>query len=228
MAIKISSTKDAAVDNGIKMLVYGNSGAGKTYLCGTWDNERTLIISAEGGVMTLHDKDIPVVEIRNMDDLRSTFDYLASKDGSKFELICFDSISEIAEVCLADEMTKTKDGRKAYMELGTIMKKLIRAFRDLPGKHVLMIAKSELAKDEMTGGMIYSPAMPGAKLAQSLPYFFDIVMPLRIEKDQEGVQHRYLVTQADAQWVAKDRSGRLPQFVDADLTKIIDTIGGAA
>ena len=224
MAIKLSNTQDAITDNGVKMLVYGHSGAGKTYLCGTWDNSSTLVISAEGGILTLQGKNIDVIEIRNMDDLRETFDFLNSKQGDKYKLICFDSISEVGEVVLADEMGKTKDGRKAYMELGVIMKKMVRAFRDLPGKHILMLAKCELSKDEVSGAMLYAPAMPGAKLAQGLPYFFDIVMPLRVERDEEGNQHRYLVSEIDTQWFAKDRSQCLEKFMPANLEAVIEAI----
>jgi phage nucleotide-binding protein len=225
MTVKITSTQNTAIVNGIKMLVYGPSGVGKTYLCGTWDNPKTLILSAEGGMLTLQNKDIDSIEIRTMDDLGDAFEFLTGTEGGKYELICLDSISEIAEVCLADEMSKTKDGRKAYGELGNIMIRLIRAFRDLPGKHVLMVAKAEKAKDESTGTIMFSPSAPGNKLPQQLPFFFDVVMALQVETSEDGQVHRYLQTQSNERWIAKDRSSRLDKYEEADLAKIILKIG---
>lgn len=229
MALNLTSTKDAASVNGVNMMVYGSSGAGKTTLAGTWDNEKTLIISAEGGVLSLADKDIAVVEVRSMSDMREVFDWIQpGAEGEHFKLIVFDSISEIAEVCLNEEKAKVKDARKAYMELNDIMGKLIRAFRDLPEKHTLVIAKMERIKDDLSGTLVYSPAAPGAKLAASLPYQFDICMAMRSENGEEGEVRRYLQTQPDTQYIAKDRSNRLEFYEEPNLTTIISKIEGKA
>ena len=72
--------------------------------------------------------------------------------------------------------------------------------------------------------MLYTPSFPGAKLAQNLPYLFDEVLALRIDK-QDDETIRFLQTQADNQWSAKDRSGKLDQFEEANLSKIISKIG---
>jgi len=48
------------------------------------------------------------------------------------------------------------------------MSDIIRSFRDLPDRHVYFTAKCEKSTDEQ-GRMLYAPAMPGNKLAQSLP-----------------------------------------------------------
>jgi hypothetical protein len=73
--------------------------------------------------------------------------------------------------------------------MNTTMQDLIRAFRDLPGKHVFMTAKLEKSGDEM-GRILYNPGMPGKSLTQGLPYFFDEVLALRVEKDAEGTTQR--------------------------------------
>jgi hypothetical protein len=48
-----------------------------------------------------------------------------------------------------------------------------------------MSAKLEKSTDEM-GKMLYNPGMPGKSLTQGLPYFFDEVLALRVERDAEG------------------------------------------
>ena len=51
--------------------------------------------------------------------------------------------------------------------------------------------------------------MPGSKLGNQLPFFFDEVFRLGVNKDQQGNSFRFLKTQPDLQYEAKDRSGAL-------------------
>jgi hypothetical protein len=106
------------------------------------------------------------------------------------------------------------------------MADIIRAFRDIPGKHVYFTAKCEKSQDE-TGRLLYAPSMPGNKTGQQLPYFFDEVLALRVEKDADGNSQRALMCDSDGIWLAKDRSGKLGAWEAPDLSAIIAKIGGA-
>jgi hypothetical protein len=97
----------------------------------------------------------------------------------------------------------------------------------LPGKHVYMSAKLEKTQDEM-GRVLYAPSMPGNKTGQSLPYFFDEVLALRVEKDGDGNTQRALMCDSDGLWLAKDRSGKLIGLGAPDLGAIIAKIGARA
>ena len=208
----------------IKMLAYGQAGSGKTSLIPTLPT--SVILSAEGGLLSISHKEIPYLEISDMDALREAYKWRAEADEAKqFSSVAIDSISEIAEVCLGKEKAIAKDPRAAYGEMQTTMAEIIRSFRDLP-KHILMTAKLEKAQDEM-GRMLYSPSMPGNKTGQSLPYYFDIGAALRVEKDAEGVTQRAMMLESDGMWQAKDRSGKLAAWEAPDLGEIIKKIGGA-
>ena len=137
-----------------------------------------------------------------------------------------DSISEIAEVVLAYERSQTKDPRQAYGQLQDQMNALIRKFRDLPRYNVLMTCKQQRMSDDLAGTTMYMPAMPGAKLAQNIPYLFDEVFALRVERDEEGKAYRVLQTNRDAQYEAKDRSGKLDLFEKPNLKHIKAKIHG--
>lgn len=223
MAINLKSTGSLS-SNGVKMLVYGAAGSGKTTLIKGLPNP--IVLSAEGGLLSIQDVDLPYIEIASMEDLREAFAWCKnSAEAAQFESVALDSISEVAEVVLHHELKKSKDGRAAYGEMNTTMAELIRAFRDLPGRHVLMTAKIEKSADEM-GKMLYNPGMPGKSLTQGLPYFFDEVLALRVERDAEGVTQRALMCDGDGAWLAKDRSGKLSGWEAPDLGAIIDKIGG--
>jgi hypothetical protein len=226
MALKFTTTGEAGKIHGVKMLVYGLSGAGKTMLCATAPSP--LIISAEAGLLSLRKFDIPVIEIKTVDDLTEAHRWCQqAKEAGQFQTICIDSITEIGEVVLANAKRQVKDPRQAYGELIEKMMTTIKAFRDLSGKHVYMAAKMEPVKDEMTGIVRYMSSMPGSKLGPQLPYLFDEVFRLGINKTPDGAEYRFLQTQPDLQYDAKDRSGALDNIEPPDLNHVITKILGA-
>jgi len=212
------------------MLVYGASGAGKTHLISTMPDP--VIFSAEGGLLSIADKDLPFIEIVDMASLVEAYQWLTGSDEAKhFQSIALDSISEIAEVVLSAEKKRTVNGklvdpRQAYGQMQEQMGDLVRSFRDIPGKNVYFSAKLEKSADEM-GRVSYAPSMPGNKMAQSMPFYFDLVMALRVEKDAEGVAQRALMCDSDGLWLAKDRSGKLDAWEAPDIGAVINKIGGA-
>ncbi len=225
MAISLKNTNDVHT-SGVKIVVYGAAGSGKTTLATTMP--KPLIISAEGGLLSINGSNIPYVEVKTMDQLTEVYEWVSSsEDAAQYESIILDSISEIGEVVLEHEKRVNKDGRAAYGELAVQMTGLIRAFRDLEGKNVLMTAKLDKSQDEM-GRMLYAPSMPGAKMSQQLPYFFDIVAALRVEKDAEGVAQRALMCDTDGLWSAKSRLIGVEAWEPADLGAIISKVGGGA
>jgi hypothetical protein len=224
MAIQLTTTKQAAELHGVKILTYGGAGAGKTRLCAT--APQPVIISAEAGLLSLRQYDIPVITVGSIDEVGEAYAMLAGDEGKQFDSICLDSISEIAETCLTAEKASKPDPRQAYGEMADRMTQLVRAFRDLPEKHVYISAKQDRQKDDTTGGMLYGPATPGQKLASGLPYLFDEVFCLRVETDADGNPQRWLQTQPDQQFIAKDRSGALNQYEPPDLAAVINKIIG--
>ena len=229
MPLEIQTVMDAIGDNGIKILVLGPAGAGKTVLCAT-TGEKTIIISAEAGLLSLKKyaednpeafKKIRVVTVKNMNDF-------ADSDDQLCDWLCLDSISEIAEQILSEEKESAgRDPRKAYGELQDKMAKLLRAFRDLDGYNVVMTAKQELIRDGDTDRTMYRPMLPGQKLPQAIPYMFDEVFALRVEHDEEDdSSYRILQTGKDYKYEAKDRSGVLDMFEPPNLKKVADKIHG--
>ena len=225
MAINVKTTGSLAA-NGVKVLVYGQAGAGKTSLIKTLPSP--IVLSAEGGLLSIKDADLPFIEIASMTDLQEAYNWLTESDDAKaYKSVALDSISEIAEVVLNAEKKATKDPRQAYGAMQEQMADIIRAFRDLPDRHVYMSAKLEKTQDEM-GRVLYAPSLPGNKTGQALPYFFDEVLALRVEKDADGNTHRALMCDSDGLWLAKDRSGKLDMWEAPDLSAVFAKIGGKA
>jgi len=241
MALQFTTSEQAAQVGGVKAMVYGGAGVGKTVLTATLPSP--ILLSAESGALSLKKANlerlfgvnnpticynVPMILINNVQDLTDAYEWCTrSAEARQFGTISLDSISEIAEVVLNNAKRQVKDPRQAYGEMIEKMETLIRLFRDIPGKNVYMSAKMEPSKDELTGVVKYGPAMPGAKLGQKLPYFFDEVFRLGINKTPQGESYRFLQTQPDMQFEAKDRSGALAVMEAPHLSQVFSKILGA-
>lgn len=230
MAIRLQSTKEYAA-SGVKVLVYGQAGVGKTTLIKT--APAPIVLSAEGGLLSLSGSDVPYIDVHSIAELGEAYQWLVqSKEAAQYKTVCLDSLSEIAEVCLQENKYVMKDGklcktdgRLAYGDTGDQVTRLIRAFRDLPGRHVYFSAKLDKSETQ-EGARLFAPSMPGKTMTQNLPYYFDEVLALRMVSNAEGETVRILQTVADTMWTAKDRSGRLAPMEPADLGALFTKIAG--
>ena len=224
---RIVSPENAVQDQGAKILVYGMAGAGKTYLSQTAPG-KVLVISAEAGLLSIRDaKNVEAIEVKNAAEVVEVYEALHS-GKLQYDTVCLDSISEISELLLQAEKAKHKDARKAYGEVQESVTNVMRAFRDLQ-MHVMFICKEDKVNND--GVFEQAPKMVGTKLGQSITYFFDEVLALRVieDADAEGnpVQARWLQTRIGQGYVAKDRSGKLEAFEEPNLTKLIEKLGFA-
>ena len=222
--MKITKTNDLG-KHALKMVIYGEAGSGKTRLAAT-TGEPTVVISAEGGLLSLRDHAITAIEVKTIADVGEAYKWVVNSEEAKgIKWVCLDSISEIAEVSLAHEKAENKNAMRAYGQMADQMTQLIRAFRDLPEKHVYMTAKQERVQVD-DGSQSYGPSMPGKNLTQGLAYFVDEVFALRVHTDEEGNIQRWLQTSANGTHAAKDRSGALELFEPCDLSLIKQKILG--
>lgn len=226
MTIQFIMTDSSAEFHGIKMMIYGRSGAGKTHLATTLPAHETLYIAAEPGTLTL--RPFPAmagIRITKAIEIKETLDFLqGSAEAKRFKNVYFDSVTEVAETVLANAKGLSADGRKAYGMLVDDMIPYIKGFRDLEGMNVIFTAKQDSVQDEVSKITAYGPSMPGKQLSRELPYLFDEVLRLGIGQTQEGATYRFLQCKADLQHEAKDRSGALDNVEPPDLGLLFQKI----
>lgn len=207
--------------NGIKAMLYGPWGVGKTPLLAT--APVPCIISAEKGLLSLRRTHTPFIEITGYKMLEESYLWARdSQEARQYFTLGIDSLSEIAEVVLNDLKAKSKDPRQAFYQVQDRVVEYARAMRDLPGRTVVLVAKEEFSKD-INGVQLFQPMMPGNKLGQSLPYFFDEVLRMI---QWPGSSQRVLCTRTTYQHQARDRSGNLAEFEEPNLTNVFRKILG--
>lgn len=224
MALRWGTTDQISASRGVKFLVHGPAGAGKTTLIQTLPNP--LILSAEGGLLSLAGVSLHTIEIGSIAEFDEAYQFCAySEHMNQFDSVAIDSLSEIAEKCLSAEKQVNKDPRKAYGNTQDLILDRVRWFRDLLGKHVYFSCKQDRIKDDTTGITIYGPKMPGQQMGPALPYLFDEVFSMETAV-HEGQEYRFLRTKRGLQYDAKDRSGKLDEFEQPNLTTVIEKILG--
>ena len=178
---KIVSPEQLVEKQGAKILAYGAAGAGKTKLCASAPG-KVLVLSAEAGLLSIRDaKNVDAVELKEAAEVME-FHKALDTGELEYDTVCLDSISEISEILLNHEKSKSKDARQAYMEVQNSVTNVMRAFRDLQ-MNVIFICKMDKTIVENT--VSFEPKMVGAKLGQAITYFFDEVLALRVIEDQD-------------------------------------------
>ena len=241
--MKVNNTRNYS-SNALKILIIGPSGSGKTSLAKT-TGEKTLVISAESGLLCLNESDIDIVDITSDDTgaliskekritrLGEVYRYLLEDETKKkYKWIFIDSLSEISQNLVEQlqvEFPERKDSLVLYGENAKRMRSIIKSFRDLPYYNVVMVALSETDKDE-NNIRFTGPSVIG-KISNQLPAYFDEVFYLHVDRNEEGQTVRRLVTEGSERLAAKDRSGKLAKFEEPNLSsiskKIQTTIKGA-
>lgn len=207
-----------------KFILWGPSGSGKTYSLRTLPEDETVIISVERGLRSLRKAvpDMAVLEVSTMDEMRDAFTTAMEHD---FPYIALDSLSKLAEICLAEEMLKTSHGQKAYGKMGEILTKVIDSFI-LTDRTCILLAQEERVNPEMAGFLdyVYAPSVPGKKYQTKIAYFFDFVFCMRSQLNDKGeLEHRFQ-TGPNGDYLAKSRDPNLETFELPDWNAIIQKL----
>jgi phage nucleotide-binding protein len=213
----------------INALIYGEAGAGKTFLLGTADDDKRmkpmLIVDVEGGLTTIkHRSEVDVVTVRTMKEVENLYNKLyhsIDKGGIYYKTVGIDSLTELADLDmrtvmkeayqrLPDKVDIDVPSPREWGKVRNHIRLIVRAFRDLPCHVVYTAHIGVLAEDGQPTK--YFPGFAG-KLGREIPGFMDVVGYLYTDT-KEGVVNRYLQVVGSRRVVAKDRTSTLGDVIE--------------
>ena len=209
-----------------KILVFGESGSGKTYFASTYDNDKVLFINvkAESGMMTLRalGADIDVLDVDSYSDMKEAVEWIKA-NGSKYDVLYIDSLSQWQKN-LEKEVPETGNKFAKWNTIKEYTKEVVNSFKNLPF-HVVFTCEIKKDKDENQGDIIYNPSLLGSS-RDEIPYWFDEVYYFTRfqQKINDPIAYKAL-TSAAMKYPCKSRL-RLPANIDnPNLKEIIELAG---
>jgi len=232
--LKIKKTGDIASSRFVALVV-GPSGIGKTSLARTLPEpeEKILIISAESGLLCLSDTNIDVVEVDPNNPTTSLMEIYEALETdeykNKYKYIFIDSLTEISQLIIA-ELKKdphyglAKNALPMWGKYSELMTTIVKGYRDMSDYCVIFTCLDAVEKDGLERLETFN--IQGSGIKNSLKSWFDLVLFYKVYTDENGNNIRKLVTDISEAPLAKDRSGKLEAFEEADLSVIINKILG--
>lgn len=203
---------------GLKILMYGPPGSGKTWFIGTMPG--VYIVSLDKGLIGLRLAGVVAdgCTVDTFDELQQVVSEIAAGTRApKAKAIALDHLSAVTD--LAVTSVKMKTGKKAMdrSTWGTVadyVRMLTKQFADIAdirNVHVCVAAHEKIEKNEIIGSVLGTPDTVG-KFAMSVGGLFDLYLYSRQEVGWEAGKQveSFTVNTVDYQeFKAKDRTGVL-------------------
>jgi hypothetical protein len=229
--------------NQLRMLVAGQSGAGKTRFAATFPNP--IWADCRGGLMSVADKGVKSVKITceaDLLELRLTLDALSKEREERFgfpvDTLVLDTVDEFQRTLLAERLIHEKRAETTASDYGWLGQRLHTIFEslmDLP-VHVVVLSHLKDVTDGDGGQLFVKPGLAGA-FADQIHQYVDYSLLIQnrhwssapqfmeemgqqgaIEVPGDHTQFTFLRTYSDKiyEWV-KDASGTLPPEFDVNF-----------
>lgn len=202
---------------GVKMMVYGPPGVGKTPALET--AQRPVLCAIEPGMRSMARSNIPTWEAYTLPRVNEFFQWLfGSAEAQNFDTVGIDSVSQYAEMELAHRLATNKDGRKAYGEMARTVYTNLEKLYFMKYKHAYLIAKRGLVEDN--GAMKARPYFPGQELYVRVPHLYDEILHMEKVPGQGGIMVPMFRTSDNGMVHARDRSGQLLELEPVNIQAI--------
>lgn len=217
---QLKSGRQCAQQYGVKMLIHGGPGSGKTPMIKT--APRPVLCATEPGLLSLRDWDGPVWEAYTVPRIEEFMRWITSSaEARNFDTVGIDSVSQMTEIKLAEALKENAHGLKAYGVMSDWTMPYLRDLFTMQQKHVYLIAK-QFASDEGGGVMKKRPYFPGKELNVKVPHLYDEILCAGtftipgVQGEQRAIRTLDSLTVA-----ARDRSGKLDEFEPCDIGALI-------
>jgi len=188
------------------ILLYGQTGAGKSWLAATAPKPLVLLTEANGHASVAHSNpEALVVPVRTMEELDVILRSIHTGEMQKahqFETLVIDSMTELQRLLkmkILSRSNRTKMQLADWGDLANEMVRYIRAIRDLPC-HVVCTALQDSYVEDDSGKRFVQPSFEGKKTVSVISQFFNAV-GLLYKRAGEGDISERLIMWDGPEWV---------------------------
>ena len=200
---------------GVKSLIYGPAGSGKTPVINT--APRPLLLATEPGLLSMRGSTVPTFIAPTGKDIDAFFLWFFSSNETKnFDTLAIDSGTQIAETFLKEAEKTNKHGLAAYGEANKNTLQHLEQLYFMPQKHIYLIAKQDSMADNTK-----RPYWPGRELPVKLAHMYDQILHLDIHNVPGVGQVRSFQCGQTFDIMARDRTGILDIYEQPDFGKIV-------
>ena len=174
-----------------KFLLYGDSGAGKTFAAasaGSKDMKIAILETEPNGLLSIRASN-PNALVVEAKDVKTIGEFItAALNGSLkrdygVEIVVFDSLTEIQRIMKDSIVGKGRMSLQHWGLLTDKMRSMMRSIREIP-MHVVCTALSAVSNTE-DGDRFVAPAFEGKKLANEVAQYFNAVGYVFKKQDQQ-------------------------------------------
>lgn len=222
--LDLKPARDFAQYFGVKSLIYGPPGGGKTPIINTCP--RPVMLACEAGLLSMRNSMVPTWRAFTGDSIDEFFKWLFSSNEAKnFDTVAIDSSTEMAQIYLQElENGKSKLGNKVHglAAYGMMAKKVLEHLNMLyftEGKHAYVIAKQQILIENNL--LIKKPYFPGIILNSEMPHKYDQILQLDIHNVPGIGPTRAFRCVGTIDVMARDRTGQLAEFEFPDFGQLV-------
>ena len=217
-ASDLRPASDFARNFGVKALIFGPPGSGKTPVMNT--APRPVLLACEPGLLSMRNSKVPTFEAWDAARVDEFFAWVfGSNEVKNFDTIGVDSTSQMAEIYLQAANKTNKHGLAAYGEMARNTLKHLEMLYFMQQKHTYLIAKQEIKTENNI--TMKRPYFPGQQLPVEVPHKYDCILQLDIQNVSGMGQLQAFRCRGSIDVVARNRTGTLNEFEPPDFGLLV-------
>lgn len=212
------------------ILLYGQTGAGKSWMAATAPKPLVILTEANGYVSVAHSNpDALVVPVHSMDEIDTLLGMIRRGELQKtheFDTLVLDSLTEMQRL-MKSRLLRAANRRDMQLKdcgvLANEMFRYIRAIRDLPC-HVVCTALQDSYLEEESGSRYVQPSFEGKKTVSVISQFFNAVGLLYKRQGEGDISQRLIMWDGPERIMCKPCHPLAGVDEDPNMSEIISRV----
>lgn len=211
----LQPAKNFAQKFGVKAVLYGPAGSGKTPILNT--APRPVLLATEPGLLSMRHSTIPTwlaPDTKKIDEFFNWF--FNSGEAKAFDTLGIDSSSQMCDIALQEAKKQSSHGLQQYGKMADYIEPYMRRLYFMPEKHMYMIAKEEISDIGFR-----RPYYPGKQLPTNIPHLYDVIVRVAKVPIPSVGERTAFQCNGSIDILARNRTGDLETYEPPDFSALV-------